>query len=198
MKKDLLVKIVRQKIQEKQKDSDSVIRISYSDFKDNYNLPLFSEESPELVDILQEIEEETEGLIKLIDPLGKETSKGNIFTNEHYYEVVYDPKNIKHTNPNILTLNKQEGLCRVIDGKTCCYKVAKNRYKILDNLEKDFTSTKELSRRVGITKESIMAQIAEIRKQIGKNLQLDGDQVIENQKGIGYRYGKPFKVSKKY
>lgn len=198
MKKDLLVKIVRQKIQEKLKNSDSVIRIAYSDFIDHLGLPLFSEESPELVDILAEIEEETEGLIKLVNPLGEETYKDNMLFSEHYYEVAYDPKNIKHTNPNILTLNKQEGLCRVIDGKTYCYKVAKNRYKILDNLEKDFTSTKELSRRVGITEESIMAQIAEIRKQISKNLQLDGDQVIENQKGVGYRYGKPFKVSKKY
>lgn len=198
MKKDLLIKLVKQKIEKEIKEPSSRIRVSYSDFKDHLGLPIFSESSPELVDILAEIEEESEGLFKLTDPLGVETNKDNIFTNEHYYEIVYDPKNIKHTNPKLLTLSLKEGLCRVIDGKTRCYKVSKDRYKILNSLENEFTTTKDLARRISAEEETIMTQIAEIRKQINKKLQLEGKEVIENNRGLGYRFGKHFKISKKY
>lgn len=196
MKKELLLKVVKEKIIQKTKGKAGKVKISYSDFKDHFDLPLFHSESPDLPDLIDDLENETNGAIKLGDPLGNETNPENPLFSKHFYEVIYDPINVEYKNIELLKLSREKGLCRTIDQKEICYGISGERYRILDELKNNFILTEKLASSLTIPKENLMAQIGEIRKQISKVLTLDGSQVIESSKGHGYKIGKHFKITK--
>ena len=216
MKLELGKRIMLELVERKYEDTkSSKIRIDENDFLgQKIRNEAYSQD--EIVDILLALEKSTKGKIKLLSVTSKndqpEDYRGSIKETEdrmfeiqkrypNYFYITYEPLAVVMNKKGVeetLLLSRGKGLCRVIDGKTVCYPIQKQRYEIISCLGKRFLSTKDLAEQIGERDiQKIRSQIGSMRKQIEKQLSLNGILVIESSPtGEGYKIGNKIKIIK--
>lgn len=172
-------------------------------------------DSEEIADALYDIEESSQGKLKLLTPIPAETETN--FSKESrevlglrgdlYFLIQYDPKAQKFSQSSDISkfILSPDGLVRyLLDGTPQKYRVRQEsaRYKILNALESDFRLSGDLIRDVygsdtNRNRKRFYGQISGIREQIEDRFPgTKGTNLIEGDQGRGYRYGKAFKVEK--
>lgn len=174
--------------------------------------------SDEIIEILISLEKVTNDKVKLLSitpqndkPIGYDESDRGIEEKlfalkkkyPDYFYINYNSNNLVlniRNGKEIITLSKNQGLCRIIDKKEFIYPIKKKRYEILNLMTNKFISTNKIAQKLEEKDEQkIRVQIGNIRRIISKKLKFGKNvEFIETSPtGSGYRINNSFILEKR-
>lgn len=208
-------RLVLEKIEEKLKLSEGgefVISTEEFRYEDEYDFgsAYMLQSNVDLDQILLAIEKETKGRIclKSVIPVKRvgtmKSIHSDFFIPEADYTLEFFPISKREMMGNhVLTLSRNRGLSVVIDGKEKSYPLKGRRYEVFSSLSKRYKKTSDIAKDVFGSEydknsdQKIRVDIGEIKENIKSFFGLDGSNIIESNRGSGYRIGKQFKLIRK-
>ncbi len=195
------------------KDGISLQFYMWYDLKRNYPLIARDMETNEVLSLLANLDQLTQGRFKLKELKYEEDRHDQYFLREvHnidsdgsgiedvFWWIKYSEKSVSVADDSgIFWLDARE-LTSQIAGKDCRLELTSGalQYRILEwfSENKGFTKTDEFARHLGTSPRTIATDISKLRKKANQAFGLSGDDFIESIQGEGYGLGKKIKIKK--